>query len=161
MGTGSGAIARVLSARRPDAAVLGAEVDPVAVACARRNGVEVAIGDLFDGVPASWQGRVDVVVGVLPYVPDARIAYLPRDVRTYGPIGALAGGEDGLTIVRRATTAARRWLRDGGHLLLEVGGDQSELLGPILAAAGFVAAEMVMDGDGDPRGIDAVALPGS
>ena len=39
--TGSGAIAVVLSRRRPEARVVATEIDPVAVACARANGIEV------------------------------------------------------------------------------------------------------------------------
>lgn len=44
--TGSGAVALVLAAARPGATVLGTDVDPLAVACAGRNGVSATAGDL-------------------------------------------------------------------------------------------------------------------
>jgi len=158
LGTGSGAIACVLRDRRPGASVLGTERDPVAAECARRNGVTVAVGDLFEGVPASWKGSVDVIVAVLPYVPTEEIAYLPRDVRTFEPIFALDGGDDGLDTVRRAVSEGREWLCGGAHVLFEIGGDQSDLLIPILQAARFGSVRVLADEDGDPRGVEAITL---
>jgi len=158
LGTGSGAIAFVLIDRCPDASVLGTESDPVAVACARSNGVTVAEGDLFEGVPASWKGSVDVIVAVLPYVPTDEIEYLPRDVRDFEPSTALDGGLDGLATVRRAVIEARQWLRIGGYVLFEIGGDQPEVLAPILEAEHFASIRVLSDADGDPRGVEAVAV---
>lgn len=155
LGTGSGAIACVLRDRRPGAAVLGTEIDLVAAQCARGNGVTVADGDLFEHVPASWKGRVDVIVAVLPYVPTVEIAYLPRDVRTFEPASALDGGDDGLAVLRRAVSGARAWLGDGGHVLFEIGGDQPDALIPILQAAGFGKVGVMSDADGEPRGVEA------
>lgn len=160
LGTGCGAIARVLLDRHPDAAILGTERDQLAAQCARRNGVAVVEGDLFQGVPASWKGTVDVVVAVLPYVPTREIAYLPRDVRTFEPSSALDGGGDGLDVVRRAVSEGRGWLHEGGHLLLEIGGDQPGALIPTLEMAGFGTRAVMSDADGDPRGIEAVAISG-
>ncbi|MBF6556721.1 MAG: peptide chain release factor N(5)-glutamine methyltransferase [Acidimicrobiales bacterium] len=157
LGTGSGAIACVLLDRRPGASVIGTELDPVAARCARQNGVTVAEGDLFEAVPASWEGWVDVVIAVLPYVPTNEIAYLPRDVRAFEPTPALDGGGDGLEVVRRAVTESRRWLRSGGHLLVEVGGDQPEAMVPILEGAQFGSVRIITDADGDPRGVEAAA----
>jgi release factor glutamine methyltransferase len=157
LGTGSGAIARVLLDRRPRASVLGTEIDPVAARCARGNGVTVAEGDLFQGVPAWWRGTVDVIVGVLPYVPTDEMTYLPRDVLAFEPAAALDGGEDGLVMVRRAVSEAGAWLRRRGHLLLEIGGDQPEVMVPILDDAGFGAISVITDAEGDPRAVEAVA----
>lgn len=158
VGTGSGAIARVLMNRQPAASVLGTESDPVAARCARRNGVDVVEGDLFAGVPVSWRGSIDVIVAVLPYVPTGALEYLPRDVRTFEPATALDGGDDGLVVVRRAVAEARAWLKQRGHLLLEVGGDQPDLLNATLLSSRFGAVRVLSDADGDPRGVEAVAV---
>ena len=156
LGTGAGALARVLIDRRPGAAVLGTETDGVAAACARSNGVEVALGDLFDGVPDAWRGTVDVIVGVLPYVPTDELAFLPRDVQAFEPRTALDGGTDGLTVVRRAIERSPAWLKPGGRLLLEVGGEQPDALTAASLAGGFRHVEVVAGADGEPRGIEAV-----
>jgi release factor glutamine methyltransferase len=157
LGTGSGAIAMVLMARRPGAMVVGVESDPMAAECARRNGVQVVQGDLFGAVPATWKATVDVIVGVLPYVPTDEIPYLPRDVPAFEPLAALDGGSDGLLVIRRAVIESREWLRDGGHLLLEIGGDQPRALIPLLEMAGFSSIRVTADADGDPRSVEALA----
>jgi len=158
LGTGSGAIAMVLMARRPGASVVGVESDPRAAECARKNGVTVLQGDLFEAAPRTWKGSVDLVVGVLPYVPTGEIPYLPRDVPAFEPLSALDGGSDGLGLIRRAVNESREWLRDGGHILLETGGDQPRALTPVLERAGFGAVRVALDEDGDPRSVEAVAI---
>jgi release factor glutamine methyltransferase len=157
LGTGCGAIARLLLERHPGASVLGTERDPQAARCARSNGVIVAEGDLFEGVPQSWKGEVDVIVAVLPYVPTGEIPFLPRDVRAFEPALALDGGDDGLAVVRRAVIEGRQWLRPGGHILVEIGGNQADALAPILEIARFDRIRLIVDADGDPRGVEAAA----
>jgi release factor glutamine methyltransferase len=160
LGTGSGAIACVLRSRRPGASVLGTETDPLAAQCARRNRVDVVEGDLFEGVPDAWIGTVDVIVGVLPYVPTGEMARLPRDVRDFEPTAALDGGADGLTVIRKAVGQAHRWLNDQGHLLFEIGGDQPDVAMAELASAGFDVVQVIFDDDGDPRAIEATVHSG-
>ena len=63
--------------------------------------------------------------------------YLPRDVRDYEPRLALDGGPGGTRVLEQAVWAAAGLLHRGGSLLLEVGGEQDDALGPVLSAAGF------------------------
>ena len=58
-------------------------------------------------------------------------------------------------ILRRVLAAGARFLRRGGALLLELGGDQAELLGDDLARLGYVDLDVLRDDDGDVRGIEA------
>jgi release factor glutamine methyltransferase len=123
-----------------------------------RNGVSVVAGPLFGGLPPALRGTVDVVVGVLPYVPDDAFAYLPRDVVAYEPRIALAGGAGGIEVLCAAVSESARWLRRGGTLLLEVGGDQPEALAPVLKTSSFAAPRVLYDTEGDVRGVEAVAV---
>jgi release factor glutamine methyltransferase len=153
--TGSGAVAVVLAARRPGARVVACDVDPRAVACARANGVEVYEGDLFAPLPAELAGRVGVVAGVVPYVPHADLPLLQRDTLTFESAFAYDGGPDGTDVLRRALREAARWLRDGGALVLELGGGEAELLRGELRDAGYRDVRVLADEDGDVRGISA------
>jgi release factor glutamine methyltransferase len=153
--TGSGAIAVVLSNRVPDAHIVGIEIDPVAAACARENGVQVIVGDLDQPLPEEFQSATDLVVGVVPYVPTAELAFLPRDVIAYEPSVALDGGVDGVDLLLRAASAAAGLLVAGGALCLEIGGDEATHLGPALKRLGFGDIELIDDDDGDVRGIIA------
>ena len=155
--TGSGAIAVVLARRHPGARVIGVDVDPVAVAGARANGVEAHLGDLADAVPDDVVGRVDVVTGVVPYVPTDALHLLPRDVRVHEPRTALDGGPGGTAVLTRAVVAAAGLLRPGGHLLLELGGDQDVPLVPALVALGFTEVMTTRDPEGDLRTLQATS----
>jgi release factor glutamine methyltransferase len=45
---------------------------------------------------------------------------------TFEPRAALAGGPDGLAVIRRLLVEARPFLRSGGHLVFEIGFGQSD-----------------------------------
>jgi release factor glutamine methyltransferase len=155
--TGSGAVAAVLLSARPAATVVATDVDPAAIACARRNGVRALLGDLDGPIPRALLGRVDVVTAVVPYVPTGELRLLPRDVVDHEPRRALDGGADGTETLARAAAAARRWLRPGGHVLLELGGDQAAGIAPLLRELGFAEVRVLRDEDGLDRAIEAVA----
>lgn len=153
--TGAGAIACVLRAHDPRARIVGTDADPASVACARRNGVEALEGDLLDPVPDTLHGAVDLVVAVVPYVPTAELGLLQRDTLTFESTRSYDGGPDGLGLLRRVAADARRFLRPGGALLLELGGDQDAVVAPELTALGYVDVTTLRDEDGDVRGIEA------
>lgn len=145
--TGSGAIAAVLMAER-DARMVATDLDATCVACARANGVDARVADLFDGLPGD---AVDVVTGVVPYVPTSDLPLLQRDTFAFETTLAYDGGDDGLDVARRAVAGARERLKPGGALLLELGGRQAEQLD----LDGFTDVTVVLDEEGDPRGIEA------
>jgi len=153
--TGSGAIAVVLQARRPSARVVATDADRRAVKCARDNAVEAYLGDLTAAVPAGLAGDVDVLTGVVPYVPRDSLHLLARDVLSFEPRGALDGGERGTETLIRAAHEAVGWLRPGGALLLELGGDQGDELARCCGKLGFVGVSLLRDDDGDVRAIEA------
>jgi release factor glutamine methyltransferase len=153
--TGSGAIARTLMANRPGARVVASDVDERAVACAALNGVEVYRGDLFGPLPAGLEGRVDVVVGAVPYVPTPELPLLQRDTFTFESTISYAGGPDGTDILRRVVRESPRFLRRGGALLLELGGNQANVLHDELFRLGYIDVTVQLDDEGDVRGIEA------
>ena len=153
--TGMGAIAAVLAAGDPTARVVGTELDPTAAMYARRNGVEVFEGYLDEPLPLELKNRIDVMTAVVPYVPTDDIRLLPRDVQSFEPRLALDGGRDGCVLLRAVALGSPTWLRPGGLLLLELGGDQADVIGDLLEGVGFGDVLVLSDGDGDPRGICA------
>lgn len=152
--TGSGAIAKVLGLSRPGARVVACDIDERACDCASANGVEVYRGDLFEAVPAALAGTVEVVVGVVPYVPTSALRLLPRDTLVFESTLSYDGGPDGTDLLRRAVAGSSRFLKPGGALLLELGGVQDEALSGDLRRAGFVGTEAIRDDDGELRGIE-------
>jgi release factor glutamine methyltransferase len=153
--TGTGALAVALRREHPRARVVGTDIDPNAVRCAAKNGVEVYEGHLADPLPDMLFGEVDVVVAVAPYVPTEDMIFLPRDVRDYEPRRALDGGRNGMVLLEQAVVSGAQLLRVGGSLLLELGGNQDERLAPVLDQAGFSVSAPMHDEEGDLRAIEA------
>jgi release factor glutamine methyltransferase len=157
--TGSGAIARTMMSTRPGARIVATDIDGGAVACARANGVDAHQGDLFDPLPAGLEGLADVVAGVVPYVPTSALSLLPRDTLAFESPLSYDGGDDGGDYLRRAVTESTRFLRGGGALLLELGGDQAASLQGELTGMGYDDVIVLFDEDGDVRGIEATYSP--
>lgn len=153
--TGSGALALVLQTRRPRARVTATDLDERCVRCARANGVDAVQADLLDGL----EGPADVVAGVVPYVPTPELGLLQRDTFTFEEPLAYDGGPDGCDLLRRVVADAAPLLRDGGALLLELGGDQATVLRAALSAAGFTDVVELVDEEGDVRGVEATKAP--
>jgi release factor glutamine methyltransferase len=157
--TGSGAIAKTLSTNRPGARVFASDIDKRAVACAAVNGVEVYRGDLFAPLPEALKGKVDVVVGVVPYVPTPDLPLLQRDTFTFESPLAYDGGPDGTDMLRRVLRESPRFLRRGGALVLELGGGQAGALRDDLISYGYGDVRVLSDEDGDVRGVEATLAP--
>lgn len=157
--TGSGAIAAVLHATCPAARVIASDIDGCAVACAAANGIEVVWGDLFDPIPAALAGHVDVVVAVAPYVPTSQLRLLQRDTFAFESRLSYDGGPDGADVLRRIAADARRFLRPGGTLLVELGGRQDALLREELSRLGYGDVGVIVDAEDDVRGIEATRGP--
>jgi release factor glutamine methyltransferase len=155
--TGTGAVGAVLQAARPGARVVATDRDARAVACARANGLEAMAGDLFDAVPPTLRGVTDVVVAVVPYVPSTELRLLPHDTLDFEDVAHYDGGPDGTELLQRVVADAPAFLRRGGALLLELGGDQATLLRPTLARLGYTSVETWSDEDGDLRGLEATS----
>lgn len=153
--TGSGAIAKTLAVARPGARVVASDLDERAVACARANGVDAFAGDLFAPIPRDLEGVTDVVVAVVPYVPTPELPLLQRDTFTFESALSYDGGRDGTDILMRVLVEARRFLLLGGALLLELGGDQADVIGPDLERLGYAGIRVILDEEGDARGIEA------
>ena len=139
---GSGALGVALAASVDGTELHASDIDPAAVRCARRNvgpiGGDVYEGNLFDALPASLRGRVDILMANTPYVPTEEIEMLPREARLHEPRMALDGGPDGLDVVRRVASAAPDWLAPGGHLLIETSRHQAQLAAAVFEAGGLV-----------------------
>ena len=153
--TGSGAIAKVVATRRPGARVVASDIDERAVACAMANGVEAYCGDLLAPLPRTLEGRVHVVVAVVPYVPTPELALLQRDTLAFESPLSYDGGRDGTEIMRRVLNDSRLFLRRGGALLLELGGEQADALRDDLARLGYIDVITLVDEDGHVRAVEA------
>ncbi|MET8569479.1 putative protein N(5)-glutamine methyltransferase [Streptomyces sp. NPDC004783] len=140
---GSGAVGAALAAALGRPEVHAADVDPVAVRCARGNlaaaGGRVYTGDLFEALPTALRGRIGILAANVPYVPSGEVPLLPAEARDHEPLAALDGGADGLDVLRRVAAEAPGWLAPGGCLLVETGERQAAAAVDAFTRSGLTA----------------------
>lgn len=145
LGTGSGAIALTIAARRSDVLVTATDASADALAVAQANAqrlglpVRFAQGAWLAAVPGE---RFDVIASNPPYIAegDPHLAALAHE-----PMAALTAGADGLDDLRTIVAQAPAALHPGGWLLLEHGHDQAAAVRDLLFAQGFEAVSSRKD----------------
>jgi release factor glutamine methyltransferase len=145
VGTGTGAVALAIAQEHAGARVIAVDVSDAAVTLASENaarhGLEVTLleGDLFSALPNELSGSLDLVVSNPPYVDQSD--ELSAEVRA-DPDLALFGGTE---VHRRIASEARRWLRPGGSVAVEIGSTQGSVVRSLFEAAGYVDVEVLPD----------------
>jgi ribosomal protein L3 glutamine methyltransferase len=138
--TGNGSLAVLAAMAYPEVAVDASDLSAEALEIARINverhhlekRITIVESDLFAQLPA----RYDLILCNPPYVNDASMAALPPEYRAE-PALALAGGADGMDLVRRIVAEAPAHMSDDAVLVLEVGHERAhfERAFPHLAGA--------------------------
>lgn len=160
VGCGSGAIAITLQLET-GAEVWGTDVSiralKVAAGNAARLGAHVfLVACDLDSAIASQS--IDLLVSNPPYVPAGEVAGLSREVRDHEPHLALTSGPTGFEIYERLIAGARRVLRPGGHVILELGYNSSDRVLQMLES-GFESVRLTSDLAGIPRVVSCQLLP--
>ena len=133
VGTGSGCIAVTLLCEIVGSRAVAVDKSSAALEVAKLNAgkqsvtdrAEFVVSDCFDALD-SREYQFDLIVSNPPYVSEAALAGLQREVRDHEPRVALSPGGDGLSVIRRLLTEASAFLKPSGHLLMEIGFDQGE-----------------------------------
>jgi release factor glutamine methyltransferase len=163
VGTGSGNIAVAVAHQHKTARLTAVDLSAEALAVAARNAARHGVadrirflqGDLFE--PVGAEERFDFVLSNPPYIAPEEMAGLDREVRDHEPRLALDGGPGGLAVFDRLIDAARRHLKPGGHLLVEIGSAQEGAARERTAALpGYELDKTIADGAGRPRVLHAV-----
>ena len=156
VGTGSGCLAITLAIEMPHARLVATDRSAAALRMARRNAARHDVSDrirfletdLLVGVDAQF----DLIVSNPPYVPAADMAGLPPEVGGFEPCDALAGGADGLDVIRGLLLQAESRLRENGWLIFEFGfGQEAAVRKAIGARPAFQIDTVRRDLQGLPR----------
>jgi ribosomal protein L3 glutamine methyltransferase len=129
--TGNGSLAILLALSCPDIHVTACDISLPALSIASRNldrhglstQVQLLSGDLWDALEEpNDNNRFDLIVCNPPYVNSSSMNSLPAEYQAE-PALALAGGDDGMDLIRRIIAAAPDYLTDRGAILIEIGNE--------------------------------------
>jgi ribosomal protein L3 glutamine methyltransferase len=126
--TGSGCLAIMMADAFPDAVVDAVDISTDALAVAERNvrtyqlegRVNLIASDLYQNVPFK---KYDLIVTNPPYVNSVSMGQLPQEYQREPQI-ALAGGDDGMDLVRKIVKGAAERLTPNGILMVEIGNER-------------------------------------
>ena len=154
LGTGSGCILLSLLAARSEAAGLGTDVSPEALAFADRNARRLGVAERCLLLQSDWyeavEGRFDLIVSNPPYITADEMTELAPELR-HEPRVALTDEGDGLSAYRRIVPGAVSHLRPGGRLLVEIGWTQAAEVSRLFREAGFQEVSVIRDLEGRDR----------
>ena len=156
VGTGSGCIALTLLCELDQARAVVIDKSQAALEIARFNAqklsvaerTEFVVSDCFDALDPR---EFDLIVSNPPYVSAGVLAGLQREVRDHEPLVALSPGPDGLSIIRRLLFEAPKFLKQNGHLIMEIGFDQGEAVQRLIDAHVWELLEVRPDLQRIPR----------
>ncbi|MFL6230982.1 MAG: peptide chain release factor N(5)-glutamine methyltransferase [Pyrinomonadaceae bacterium] len=157
VGTGTGCIPVAILHERTDARAVALDISTDALEVAARNAARhnvsarlaLVASDCFDALDAAAQ--FDLITSNPPYVAEADLAALQREVRDYEPRHALTPGGDGLRVIRQLVADAPRFLVPRGHLVFEIGYDQHDAVRRLIDPRVWHPVEIRRDLQGIPR----------
>lgn len=131
VGTGSGCIALALAKELPQAEMHATDISAPALEIARANAARLQLADriifhendLLEGLESS---SCDFVLSNPPYVGESEEDSVQLEVRKFEPRSAVFAGTKGTEVIERLIPQARRVLKPGGWLVMEIGGTIAE-----------------------------------
>ncbi len=155
VGTGSGALAIVLTRELPEARVVAVDLSQQALRLTRENAAEhgaaARLLPVQSDLLSALRAQADCIVANLPYIRRDEFPGLQPEVRDHEPRLALDGGEDGLEVIRRLAVQLHEHLSPDGIAALEVGAGQADAVANVLADGRLTSIETVADYAGIER----------
>ena len=163
VGTGSGCIALVLAKELPPAEIDAVDISDEALEIARANAARHQLErrvrfdhrDLLDGFASN---TFDLVVSNPPYVGKSEEDQVQQEVRRFEPRSAVFAGETGVEIIQRLIPQAKRSLKPGGRLVMEISGTIVDIVRKLMT--NWDDVKVIEDLQGIPRIVSAEAPKG-
>lgn len=156
--TGSGCILLSIMKYKNDIEGYGIDISEKALDVAKENAEKLLLSptfiqsNMFENL--SEKG-FDFILSNPPYIKKSDIDSLTPEVKDYDPMLALDGGEDGLDFYRIIAEEAKKYLKIGGRLFLEIGNDQGSSVSELLRENGYKNIKVIKDYAGNDRIVSA------
>lgn len=126
---------------------MGADISRLALETAQENAKNLEVKcffvetDLFEQV----EGSFDIIVSNPPYIPTKVIEELMPEVKSFEPMSALDGMEDGLFFYKKIISQSPGYLQSQGRLFFEIGHDQGNAVSELMKESGFCEVQIIKD----------------
>lgn len=149
IGTGSGCIVLSILKELENSYGIGLDISFKALKTAKKNSKALNLMHRVKFIHCDIDnfrfGNYDVIVSNPPYICSYRINNLIEDIKKFEPRAALDGGKSGLETVNKVIIKAKKLLKIGGSLFIEIGNEQSYMVSKILKKNGFRIVENFFD----------------
>ena len=149
IGTGSGCILLSILSELKNSQGTGIDKSSRAIDIAKKNSKKLKLLQrakfIHRDVDNYDIGNYDVIVSNPPYICSNGINYLSEDIKGFEPRMALDGGNSGVEIINKVILKAKKLLKNGGSLFIEIGNDQFCAVSSILVTNGFRLVKKFFD----------------
>tara|TARA_B100001057_G_scaffold10999_1_gene10422 strand:- start:1954 stop:2796 length:843 start_codon:yes stop_codon:yes gene_type:complete len=155
IGTGSGCIILSILDEKKEFTGIGIDISQKCINISRTNAYNIGIKNRVkffkSDVDNFNYGKYDLILSNPPYIKQAKLRCLEKDVIGFEPKIALDGGLDGLSVIRKVVKKSSELIKNNGKLVLEIGFDQKEKVKLILKKEGYYINKILKDYAGHDR----------
>ncbi len=156
VGVGSGCISISILHELKTVSAIGLDISEQALKIAKRNAethkvlerLSLQKSDVFEILRDE---KFDLIVSNPPYISLEETKTLQAEVIDYEPLNALTDEKDGYTIIEKLITESPKFLKQNGHLFIEIGFGQAEKINEFVSDKIWKSFEILPDLQGIPR----------
>jgi len=149
IGFGSGCILLSILKERKDFRATGVDISDHALKVCKINayrlGLEARLKLFNSDIDKFTLGKYDLIISNPPYIKNADLRYLEKDVKEFEPRLALEGGLDGTSEIRKVIKKSSELIKYGGKLILEIAYNQKKEVKRLLNRNGFYVNSVIKD----------------
>ena len=160
IGVGSGCIILTILKEKKNFRGTGIDISKKTLKICKINSDNLGVSNrlkLFKSDVDNFQiGKYDLIVSNPPYIKNADLKYLEKNVIGFEPRLALDGGLEGLSVIQKVIEKSSKLIKKKGILVLEIAFDQKNKIMKILKKEGFYIKEIIKDLSNKDRCITAI-----
>ena len=164
LGTGSGCISISLLLELPNSQITATDISADAIEVAKSNAMKHDVTDRLQIINSNWfenigKQKFDLIVSNPPYISINEKPEMVIETINYEPSIALFAEEDGLLIYRIIAENAKKFLKQNGKIILEIGYKQADQVSQIFLDHGYVIDNIHQDLQSHNRVIEISLIP--
>jgi release factor glutamine methyltransferase len=150
LGIGSGCISVSLLLHLPNATIIATDISHEAIEVAQQNAVKHKVNERLEIIHSNWfenleEQKFDIITSNPPYISRNETCRMSLETLNYEPHLALFADDDGLKSYYIIAEYAKRFLKCGGKLIIEIGYKQEEKVSKIFSNYGYVIDHIYKD----------------